>query len=1374
MQTNLEDAIDAACRKFEAAWHENPDVRIEDVLDDIKDIVRVEKEFSRRPELLDRIMCELIHVEMDLRASNGEFFRKAKYESRFPNQDEAVESAWQRLKCVYPANDLFTTAVLRTDERCRVEQNHAREAVPEIFGPFQNIEPIDEGGFGVVCKGLDGRSDQWVALKFPHRDVISNDFLLESFRGEAERVVGLRHAGIVETHSVEFHNGYVAIVQQLISGSNLKSSMARFANHKDAAQLVARIADALAYANRNGVIHRDLKPANILLDEDDQPYISDFGLSIHESDQPLSYVETCGTAPYMSPQMVEGLTRNLDGRTDIWSLGIILYELLTGKRPFVGISRFEVFEQIETRDPKPIREIDPSIDRELQRICLKCLEKAARDRYMTADELAEDLRHWIRHGQEALPLVPAIVPRGLRSYGARDASFFSSLLPGPRDRYGMPESVQFWIDFLQADELDSKQLPVGVLCGPSGSGKSSFVKAAVLPKVSEQLEVLYVECTRADTEVRLLKAIRGLLVDVPNELSLTDLFRGIAAGLWNPERKRIAIVLDQFEQRLGINDRYELSQIAKAMRHCNKDFLMCLLVVRDGFWLALTRFFDALEMDILENRNFRSIDLFDKSHAEKVLRQLGRAYGKLPAEPKPLTNSQRNFIESTVNQLAKGHYVVCIQLVVFAEMFKLRNWEQSELKSIGGVTGVGEAFLDYHFGEDSQQSRYKPYREQVQNALEALLPDDDSRIRGALKSEAELKKSVGLTSDERGFEELLQILERDVRLISRTDPDRGSVDLEDSDLNSESKSASYFQLTHDYLVPSIRSWMDQVRQKSPASRARSRLASLARSWTATGDKRYLPSAMEFGSMLRFVRYRDLVPDEKGLFRKAISLYLRRAAAVVGVLVVMATALLIYRSKNREMAESYVSSFVVAEKPEAVEKNIVAMSLRSADCLSLLKSRATAIDLNDREQVRLYVGIARLEDKPSSNLLSRLVDQVSAENDHRGETLIRVFKSHRSRALSMLKKRFDSLQVPDADSPEDQEKRMSDMARVAASIVSLNAAKDIEDQLGGEQQFVFRMEFVNAFSKWSTPDLDHEVLTGLGKDKAIGAVCLAVGHWSEVRQKKIPHQLDKQLREFLKPPNSNYVKSAASWACRDSRTPKPVKSSMIRIGNGEDAFFILDREILATEFNKFLAAPDNGLHEVAKPVTLDSNEAGYPASNVSLIDGILFCNWLSKQHNLEPCYERTDENFRLPDYNTPEERKYFMNEVVSNHLNKWHLIPNKIGYRLPTHSQWEQAANYKAMLTLPSNLLTQVGHFGKMIQPVCRKMPNENGMFDMYGNVNEACWMEDDQHLLAETCVNRGGTVETPLNEAVPRMPSEDRPYIRFMFKGFRIVRPVSK
>ena len=1373
----MEDAIDAACRKFEAAWHENPDVRIEDVLNDIKEVVRVEKEFSRRPELLHRIMCELIHVEMDLRVSNGEFFRKAKYESRFPNQDEAVESAWQRLKRVYPANNLFTTAVLRTDDRRRVEQNQSREAVPKVFGPFQYIEPIDEGGFGIVCSGFDSRSSQWVALKFPHRNVISNDFLLESFRGEAERAIGLRHAGIVETHSVEFHDGYVAIVQQLISGSNLKSSMSRFANHKDAAQLVAKIADALAYANRNGVIHRDLKPANILLDEDDQPYISDFGLSIHESDQPLSYEETCGTAPYMSPQMVEGLTRNLDGRTDIWSLGVILYELLTGKRPFVGISRFEVFEQIETRDPKPIREIDPSIDRELQRICLKCLEKAARDRYMTADELAEDLRHWLRHGQKALPLVPAIVPRGLRSYGARDASFFSSLLPGPRDRYGVPESVQFWIDFLQADELDSKQLPVGVLCGPSGSGKSSFVKAAVLPRVSEQLEVLYVECTRADTEVRLLKAIRGLLVDVPTELSLTDLFRGIAAGLWNPERKRIAIVLDQFEQRLGINDQYGLSQIAKAMRHCNKDFFMCLLVVRDGFWLALTRFFDALELDILENKNFRSIDLFDKSHAEKVLRQLGRAYGKLPAEPKPLTNSQKNFIESTVNQLTKGHHVVCIQLVVFAEMFKLRNWEQSELKSIGGIKGVGEAFLEYHFGDDSQQSRYKPYREQVQNALEALMPDEsNSHIRGALKSEIELRKNAGFANDEAGFDELLKILERDLRLISRTDPDRGSIDVDD--LDSVQKSASFFQLTHDYLVPSIRSWLDEIRQKSPASRARQKLTSLARSWTTTNDDRYLPSAMEFGSMLRFVRYRDLVPDEKGLFRKAFFLYLRRAVAVVGVLAVMTTALLIYnRNKNREMAESYVSSFVIAEKPEAVEANVRTMRLRSADCLSLLKSRAMAIELNEKDRVRLYVGIARLEDRPSTNVLSWLADQVSAENDYRGETLVHVFKSHRSQALSMLKRRFDNLLVTDADSPEDQEKRMSDMARVAASIVSLNAAKDIEDQLGSEQQFVFRMEFVNAFSKWSTPDLDQKVLKGLSEDKAIGAVCLGCGYWSEVRQKNIPHQLNEQLSEFLKSTNSNYVKSAASWACRESRTPKSIKSSMIRIGNGEDAFDILGREILATEFNDFLAAPDNGLHQVAKPLDAavdPKNEAGYPASNVSLIDGILFCNWRSKQDNLEPCYERIDENFQLPDYNTPEERKYLMDEVVSNRLNKWRLIPNKDGYRLPTHSQWEQAASHEAMLTLRSNLLRQVGHFGKMIQPVCQRMPNENGMFDMYGNVSEACWMEDDHQLLAETCVNRGGTVETPLNEAVLRMPSADRPYIRFMFKGFRIVRPVSE
>ncbi len=190
---------------------------------------------------------------------------------------------------------------------------------------------------------------------------------------------------------------YYFIVMDYVEGGTLADpKVGEGLSLLDAADLIARVADAVHFAHTKGLLHRDIKPANILLDGDGAPQVADFGLAVHESEQPRKRGEFCGTLHYMSPEQVQGYTDHLDGRTDIWSLGVTLYELLSHRRPFLSDSRQELIEQILHRDVRPLRQIDESTPRTFEQICMTALQKEPSARYDTASDLARELRKAVR------------------------------------------------------------------------------------------------------------------------------------------------------------------------------------------------------------------------------------------------------------------------------------------------------------------------------------------------------------------------------------------------------------------------------------------------------------------------------------------------------------------------------------------------------------------------------------------------------------------------------------------------------------------------------------------------------------------------------------------------------------------------------------------------------------------------------------------------------------------------------------------------------------------------------------------------------------------------------------------------------------------
>jgi len=261
-----------------------------------------------------------------------------------------------------------------------------------LAGRYRLDKLIGEGGFGRVYQGYDPELDRPVAVKIPRPDRLASPDQADLFRQEAKRVARLRHPGIVPVFDAGQDGAVFFIVSDLIDGTDLAARIAADRpSHRDAARIVAEVAEHLHHAHEQGFIHRDIKPANILLDRQGRAFLTDFGIAATEADARRG-LETTGTLAYMAPEQRTGEPHVVDARTDIYSLGVVLYELLAGRRPYQASTPSAWKEKDLTREPPRPRSIDGSIPRELERICLRCLTRRAEDRYGSARELALNLR----------------------------------------------------------------------------------------------------------------------------------------------------------------------------------------------------------------------------------------------------------------------------------------------------------------------------------------------------------------------------------------------------------------------------------------------------------------------------------------------------------------------------------------------------------------------------------------------------------------------------------------------------------------------------------------------------------------------------------------------------------------------------------------------------------------------------------------------------------------------------------------------------------------------------------------------------------------------------------------------------------------------
>ena len=1275
-----------------------------------------------------------------------------------------------------------------------VTRPSTRDADNEDFSlpPFESIDryliekTLGQGGFGTVFLATDPRLERQVAIKLPRVDRPVDEIIWRQFIDEGRAVANLKHEAIIQVYDIDRQpNGMPFVVMEYVEGETLQALYNREkVSIEQSAQIIRQIAEGLRFAHKQNIVHRDLKPANIMIDKEDQARIADFGLALHDN-TPMKKLSKAraGTTMFMAPEQLRGENHRLDGRTDLWALGVTMYWMLTAKYPFNGEARLEVVEEICSRDPKPIRQLNEKVPLELERVCLRCLCKLMPERYQSAQELIEDIEYFQQksklqslsaenlvgsgqssgsgenskaqkgsnshgsvgsashsavnseHGSTHSHSRVRIVPKGLRSFDAGDVEFFLSLLPGPTDRFGVPDSIRFW---QQAFRKEDDELPIGLLYGPSGSGKTSFVRAGLIPRLSEEFYCVRVECTANTTEKDIVHAISRCLDEPVDDYGVHDLLYQLRAGRIMRRGRRMLIVLDQFEQWLNANEVEPSAELIEAIRQCDGDRLQCLLLVRDDFWIATHDFMKQLDVKIQEGKNAQALPLFDERHARKVLTGFGQAYDLLPSGKKKLSRKQRDFVKQAIGSLSNNGKVICAHLALFAEMMKSREWTSAEFAKVGGWEGIGVRYLEEAFGKGIAPPHRQHQSTFARKLLARLVPETGADIKLSRRTRAELAESWDGDWNDEAVSEVLETLDSELRLVTRTIEDDGWSTASASSESSTSHEASY-QLSHDVLVEPIRQWLTQKQRETWRGRASVRLSELTSQWHRQKEKRLLPSLSEYLSLSFGTKPGTRSEGERSYMKSANQYYGLRMLA--GMLMLGCVGLVVNMIRGNLIEDQVRSNIQAAidAKPDAFAYQVELLksnyqtSKRSLPNweqiefqnkyrLSLLKSH---FDLNFTVQ-DLVKSVANVD----ANECHNFVDSIRAISNGQSNDQIGILLANQSIQTNNVLLKFR-------------------LAIMALHFSNLDGVDHCVDRIDNPK---IRTGFEHEFRNWHGDLVDLiEILKSVSNSEVKTSMCnsFALMGNQNVSSAEFAAVVDwlKEQRETSLEAGLHFSAESAlhQWGVATEKT-EPRKNSnwvslklpsggfleMVRLDAGvvpfgsglsaangifekfdpvcREPFYFDTKEVSCRLFFEYV--DDATTHSEIKDrfehhLQRDSRkELDVPIYGLTYVDAVQFCNWLGDQFELERVYKLNGS--------------------------RWEATKTANGFRLPKFAEWEKACRSGSTSSFffgdsgSSYFLNSYSWCGvsRLPSPYSQvgeraaKLPNSIGIFDILGNASE--------------------------------------------------------